>query len=75
MSNFLTSDDPGARIPSRFVDAEDALHETAMAMSGHDDFGDPAYRQGLRVLLQAMDAECPMTPQGRVFAFFQAAFQ
>lgn len=73
MSSFLTSDDPGARIPSRFVDAEDALHETAMAMSGHDDFGDPAYRQGLRVLLQAMDAECPMTPQGRVFAFFELA--
>lgn len=71
MTTILTSDALRARIPKRFAAAEDALHETAMEMSGLTDFGQPGYRQGLRVLLEALDSDCPMTEYGREFAFFE----
>jgi Sulfotransferase family len=44
-------------IPGKFADAEAALHEAAMAQTGLSDFGDDAYRGGLRVLLSALDSD------------------
>lgn len=73
MNGVLDSSDLRRMVPARFAGAEDALHEAAMAMSGLDDFGDPCYRAGLRVLLEALDAECPMSAEGRAFAFFELA--
>lgn len=40
----------------------DALHEAAVAATGHDDFGDTAYHDGMRVLLDAIDANPPAGP-------------
>lgn len=71
MSMILTDDGSRLKVPERFVDAVDALHETATEMSGLSDFGDTRYRRGLGVLLEALDAECRMTPQGRDFVFFE----
>jgi len=73
MSRILSGEELRRMIPPRFADAEDALHEAAIAMSGHADFGAPSYRQGLRVLLAALDAECPLSAEGRAFAFLEIA--
>jgi hypothetical protein len=73
MSAILSSDATRTRVPDRFVDAWDALHETAIEMSGFSDFGDPGYGEGLRVLLEALDAGTPMTDYGREFTFFELA--
>lgn len=43
----------------RWRDRFDALHEGAVAATGHSDFGDSAYQEGMRVLLDAMDANPP----------------
>ena len=40
-----------------WVRSEDALHEQASADVGYDDFGDPSYLEGLRVVLAAYDEE------------------
>jgi hypothetical protein len=56
-------------IPGKFVDAEDLLHETAIAQAGFDDFGDRDYLTGLRVLLKALDTDLELTPSGRERAF------
>lgn len=50
---------------ARFSGSEDALHEAAMEAVGYDDFGDPSYLEGLRVLLEAYDTEARFTPAGR----------
>lgn len=71
MSAILKDDGSRLAVPERFADAEEALHETAIEMSGCSDFGDTRYLAGLRVLLRALDEECPMTPEGREFAFFE----
>ena len=71
MSTILKDDGSRLSVPERFVDAEDALHATAIEMSGCSDFGDTRYLTGLRVLLQALDDECRMTPEGREFVFFE----
>jgi hypothetical protein len=52
-----------------FVAAEDALHEAAAHDVGADDFGDPWYREGLRVLLDSYDREAKLTPLGRKLLF------
>jgi hypothetical protein len=48
-----------------FVESEDALHAAARAAVGSDDFGDPSYRKGLRILLEAYDRESRLTDTGR----------
>ncbi len=48
-----------------FAGSEDRLHEEAARIAGHDDFGDPAYLEGLRVLLQAYDEEARFNEYGR----------
>ncbi|MFN8544119.1 MAG: sulfotransferase [Candidatus Binatia bacterium] len=48
-----------------FAGAEHALHDAAVREVGADDFGDPAYREGLRVLLDAYDREARFHPAGR----------
>ena len=48
-----------------FVASEEALHEAARRATGLDDFGDPSYRRGLRVLLEAYDHESRLTDAGR----------
>lgn len=51
-----------------FADSEQALHDAAIeaaAFDGFDDFGDDAYLEGLRALLQALDREAHLTPVGQ----------
>jgi hypothetical protein len=48
--------------------SEAALHEAARAQTGLEDFGDPAYLEGLRVLLDAYAREARFTPLGRRIA-------
>jgi hypothetical protein len=59
----------GAR-PAKFVDAEELLHEMAVAAVGFEDFGDQDYRVGLRVLLKAIDTDLELNDvsRQRVFA-------
>jgi len=51
-----------------FAESEDQLHEEAAAIVGWDDFGDPTYLQGLRVLLKAYDTEARFNEHGRDIA-------
>jgi hypothetical protein len=46
------------------VSSIDALHEAARAAAGSDDFGDPGYLEGLRVLAEAYDRESRLTATG-----------
>ncbi len=48
-----------------FVDSEQQLHELAIAEAGSDYFGDPAYLEGFRVLLDAYDNESKLNDFGR----------
>lgn len=54
--------------PPSFAAAEDALHAEAVEAAGSDDFGDPAYREGLRVVLDAYDREARFHDAGRAAA-------
>jgi hypothetical protein len=56
-------------IPEKFIDAEDVLHETAIAQVGFDDFGDHDYLAGLRVLLKAIDTDLELNASGRERVF------
>lgn len=49
-----------------FEASESALHEEAIALAGGDDFGDPAYLDGLRVLLCSLDESKTLSDLGRV---------
>lgn len=62
-------------IPARFADAEEVLHEAAVAQVGFDDFGAQDYLPGLRVLLKAIDSDLALDEGGRerVFATVQRA--
>lgn len=53
----------------RLALAYDELHEAAARRAGFYDFGDPTYRQGLRVLLSAFDSDIQLTEIG-----WQAAY-
>jgi hypothetical protein len=53
---------------SGFAESEESFHEQAIQEVGCDDFGDPSYLEGLRVLLQAYDREAKLTPIGRTVA-------
>ncbi len=52
-----------------FVASESALHEEAAKRAGADDFGDPSYLEGLRVVLDSYDREAQFTTMGRAIAF------
>jgi len=49
------------------VPTVDSLEEAARQAVGFDDFGDPAYRQGLRVLLEAYAQASHLNPRGRAW--------
>ena len=53
--------------PDRFTTAGRRFHEAARALTGLDDFGPDDYREGLEVLLRAMDSDLSFTPMGREF--------
>jgi hypothetical protein len=53
----------------RFEDLEDELHRAAVEATRLEDFGDPAYSSGLRVLLRAFDTDPQLTEIGRQFAY------
>jgi hypothetical protein len=53
---------------ARFADSEDALHEEAAHTTGLRDFGDPSYREALRVVLRAYDEEARFHDAGRAAA-------
>lgn len=55
--------------PGRFEDLEEELHRAAVAATGLEDFGEPDYLTGLRVLLRAYDTDPQLTPIGRQFAY------
>ena len=48
-----------------FASSEDALHEEAVEQAGSDDFGDPSYLDGLRVLLRSLDESRTLSELGR----------
>jgi Sulfotransferase family len=50
----------------RFVDLDERMHDNARKTVGFDDFGDPAYRKALGMLLEAYDREARLTPFGRM---------
>lgn len=47
---------------TRWKDRFDALHEGAATATGYDDFGDTAYHEAMRVLLDAIDEHPPAGP-------------
>lgn len=47
-----------------FAESEDELHDEAAEIVGDDDFGDPSYLEGLRVLLHAYDGEARLNDYG-----------
>jgi hypothetical protein len=47
-----------------FVDSERQLHDLAIADAGSDNFGDPVYLDGFRVLLKAYDNESSLNAYG-----------
>jgi hypothetical protein len=52
----------------RFSASEAALHDEAIRIVGHDDFGDAKYREALRVVLAAYDEEARFHDAGRAAA-------
>jgi hypothetical protein len=53
----------------RFEDLETELHRAAVEATGREDFGDPEYLSGLRMLLRAFDTDPQLTESGRQFAY------
>ena len=51
-----------------FAQSEERLHAEAAAIAGCDDFGDPSYLEGLRVLLAGYDEEARFNEHGAVMA-------
>ena len=52
----------------RFAASLETLHEEARKATGLDDFGDPAYREGLAVLLESLDEDANLSPLGRAIS-------
>lgn len=48
-----------------FVESEQIFHERAMQATGRSDFGEPSYRNGMRVALEALDQEAKLHAAGR----------
>ena len=55
----------GATSKDSFVDSEQLFHDQAIQRAGSDDFGDPSYLEGLRILLKAYDTEAKLNDFGR----------
>jgi len=53
---------------ARFAESEQALHDEAARMAGCNDFGEPGYLEGLRVLLDGYDQEARFNDHGRGMA-------
>ncbi len=51
-----------------FAESEQALHDEAARLAGCDDFGDPGYLEGLRVLLDGYDREARFNAHGQMMA-------
>ena len=49
-----------------FLADEEALHDAAREATGHDDFGQDPYHEGLRVLLASLDEEARLNDIGRM---------
>jgi hypothetical protein len=49
---------------THFRDSIDELHEEARKATGLDDFGDPSYLDGMRVLLESLDEDEDLSPLG-----------
>ena len=49
-----------------FAADEEAFHEAARRATGLEDFGDAEYLEGLRVLLDSLDGEARLNPQGQL---------
>jgi len=49
-----------------FAESEEMLLEEARTATGLDDFGDPSFRAGLRVLLEALDEDDKLSGLGRM---------
>lgn len=56
-------------VPARFTGSETLLHEAASFATGLEDFGSDDYREGLGVLLSALDTDLRPTALGREFAW------
>jgi hypothetical protein len=52
-----------------FTASEAALHEAAIERAGFDDFGDPYYLEGLRMVLDSYDNEAKFSEAGREVAY------
>jgi hypothetical protein len=63
----MTKVEMSVSAPDRFATAGHRFHETARSLTGLDDFGSDDYREGLDVLLRAMDSDVNFTPVGRDF--------
>ena len=48
-----------------FAEAEESLHDEAISIAGSDDFGQPSYLEGFRVLLDAYQREARFNENGR----------
>ena len=49
-----------------FLADEELLREQAARRVGSDDFGDPSFSEGMRILLRALDQEAKLTPFGQM---------
>lgn len=65
------------KLPQRFRDAEQPLHDAASTATGLDDFGRDDYREGLRVLLESYDREASLSEAGRAntYGLLQSCLQ
>ena len=49
-----------------FLESEEALHAAARDACGLEDFGDDAYLEGLRALLESLDGDAALNPVGEL---------
>lgn len=56
-------------IPRNFASGMDQLHQQASETMALEEFGDPAYRSALQVLLNSYDATAQLSDMGRVSAW------
>lgn len=61
----MSTDQAGKGSESRFPVSVEELHESARGETGLNDFGDPAYLDGLRVLLDSYGRESKLHANGR----------
>lgn len=57
------------KMPAKFADAEETLHEAAVAQVGLADFGEKDHLTRLRVLLKTIDSDLELSEAGRERVF------